>query len=232
MSSDLNFMDRIEGQRSAVDQVANRIRDAILSGRLAPGVHLKEKQLAEQLGVSRIPIREALSRLEAEGFVARAPYRGTMVAKLTTEQVTESFMLRALTEGFASELATPRLSQGDLANLRRIVAQLNECIKAARHDELPILRREFHSAIYNRCGSAKLISWIDGLYYQFPRNLRRSFRFAETVGECSRIIDAFEARDSKLAGELMSEHILKGSQVTAEFYANIIPEADGSQTKL
>lgn len=226
MANDLESIERIEGPRSTTDQVAHRIRSAILSGQLAPGARLKENGLSEQLGVSRIPIREALSRLEAEGLVKRAPYRGAIVVRLTAEQVTESFMLRALMEGFAAKLATTRLSKDDVARLRQLVARIGECGDAAIHDELPRLHREFHSTIYSQCGSAKLISWIVELYNQFPKNLSHTLRLKEPVDEYTGIVDAIETGDAELAGRLMSEHILNGSRVTTEYYAKMLPEAD------
>lgn len=216
---------RVEGPKSVVDQVADRLREAITSGQIPPGSKLPETRLAQQMGVSRIPIREALARLEAEGLIKRIPYRGTVVVELTVDQVVESFMLRALLEGFATKVATPRLSQYDLAKLRKLVIQLGECADPAHHEQLTALHREFHSTIYMNSGYAKLISWIEELYYQFPKNLKRIFRFKEPVEECARIVDALEARDAELAGKLMSDHLLMGNEVAVRNYTNMLSGA-------
>lgn len=232
MSDAIESIRPLESRKSVVDQVADQLREGIVSGRLQPGSKLPETRLALQLGVSRIPIREALSRLEAEGLIKRVPYRGTVVVKLTIDQVVESFMLRSLLEGFAARLATPRLGKDDLAKLRTLIAQIAECVDPARYDELPGLHRELHSTIYSRCGSGKLISWIEDLYYQFPKNLRRTFRFAEPVEEYARIVDALEAMDAELVGSLMSQHLLNGSHVTTQDYAKMLSGEENGDVKL
>lgn len=221
----------IEEPRSAANQVADRIREAIVSGALQPGSRLPETQLASQLGVSRIPVREALSRLEAEGLVKRVPYKGPVVVELTVQQVTESFVLRSLLEGFAAEAATPLLSDGDLAALRRLISELERRVEEGRFDELPELHRDFHFTIYSRCGYPKLISWIEELYHQFPKNLRGTFpaRLKEPIAEYSRIVDALEARNGQLAGRLLKEHLLNGMEPTAQHYERLLAHKDGER---
>ncbi len=218
METSIEGIGRLAGPRGASEQVAERIREAIVAGRIAPGSWLREAKLASQLGVSRIPVREALTRLEAEGLVKRVPYRGTMVGRLTLDQVKESYMLRSLLEGFATKLATPHLTADEVARLRHLVARLRECAGTGHPEEADPLHREFHATIYNRCGSEKLIRWINELYNQFPKSLRRTTRFAEPPEECRRIVDALEARDAELAGKLMSEHLDNGGRATLKHY--------------
>ena len=117
MEAGIENIDRLVGPRGTTEQVMGRIRDAIISGRISPGTWLREAKLATRLGVSRIPVREALARLEAEGLVKRVPYRGTRVVRLTVDQVIESFMLRSLLEGFATKLATPHLTPEEVTKL-------------------------------------------------------------------------------------------------------------------
>ena len=81
METGIDSLDQLSGPRGTGEQVATRIREAIISGRIVPGTWLRETQLATRLGVSRIPVREALTYLEAEGLVKRVPYRGTMVPR-------------------------------------------------------------------------------------------------------------------------------------------------------
>lgn len=215
----INLINPLQGPRGAADQVVGRLREAIVSGHLAPGTRLPESRLAAQLGVSRIPVREALSRLEAEGLVKREPYRGTTVAKLSPEQVAESFMLRSLLEGFAAKLATPRLTPERLARLRHLVEQIRSATREGRSTDLPPLHRAFHSTIYLNSGSEKLVSWIEELYMQFPKNLGRTFRFTEPVDEYLEIIRALESGDAELAGKLMSEHIARGGPMAVQYYS-------------
>ncbi len=222
MEPAIHSIDRLAGPRGTAEQVAERIREAIVSGRLAPGTWLPETKLAAQIGVSRIPVREALARLEAEGLVKRLPYRGTMVVRLTADQVVESFMLRSLLEGFATKLATPHLTPEEIARLRSLVAHLKKCARTRSHEEADPLHREFHAIIYRRCGSEKLIRWINELYNQFPKSLRRTARFEEPPEEYRRIVDAIEAKDAALAGKLMSEHLENGGRATVKHYTERI----------
>ena len=230
MEGALDSIDRLAEPRGTTEQIVERIREAIVSGRIVPGTWLREAQLAARLGVSRIPVREALAYLEAEGLVKRVPYRGAMVVRLTVDQVIESFMLRSLLEGFATRLATPHLSPEEINMLRSVITQLEECVRADRQEDLPSLHREFHSTIYKKCGSATLIRWITELYNQFPKSLRRTLRLEEPSDEYRRIVDAIEARDGELAGKLMSEHLENGGQVTTKHYAEILSSKKGEST--
>jgi DNA-binding GntR family transcriptional regulator len=138
------------------------------------------------------------------------------------DQVIESFMLRSLLEGFATKLATQHLTPEEVTKLRGLVAQLEECVRTGSHEDAAPLHREFHSIIYNRCGSAKLIRWINELYNQFPKSMRRITRFKEPPQEYRRIVDAIEAGDAALAGKLISEHLENGGPVAVKRYAEII----------
>lgn len=218
MESAVEGVDPLVGPRGATEQVVERIREAIIAGRIAPGTWLREAKLANQLGVSRIPVREALTRLEAEGLVKRVPYRGTIVERLTLDQVKESYRLRSLLEGFATKLATPHLTPEEIARLRRLVVQLKKCARTRCHEDADPLHREFHAILYNRCGSEKLIRWISELYNQFPKSLRHTARFEEPPEEYRRIVDAIEAKDAELAGKLMSEHLDNGGRATVKHY--------------
>jgi len=224
VATGIDSINNLTGPRGTAEQVAERIREAIVSGSVAPGTRLLEAQLATRLGVSRIPVREALARLEAEGLVERAPYQGARVVQLTVEQVRESFMLRSLLEGFATKLATPHLTPKEIGRLREVIAQLSDFAGAGRREDLPALAREIHFTIYNRCGSAKLMRWISDLYNQFPKSLRLSYRFEEPAEEYRRIVDAIEAGDAESAGRLMSEHIDNGARVIVKHYSEILPD--------
>lgn len=222
MESGIESIDNLAGPRGTTEQVAERIREAIIAGKIAPGVWLRETALATRIGVSRIPVREALARLESEGLVERVPYRGARVVRLTVDQVRESFMLRSLLEGFATKLAAPHLTPEEIGRLRKIVVELEACARAGRHEALYTLHAEFHSIITNRCGSAKLIRWINELCNQFPKNQRRITRLEEPPLEYRRIAEAIEAGDAELAGRLMSEHDENGCRATVEHYTEIL----------
>lgn len=222
MEVGIESIDNLVGRQGTAEQVAGRIREAIISGKIAPGAWLREAALAARIGVSRIPVRDALARLESEGLVERVPYRGARVVRLTVEQVIESFMLRSLLEGFATKLAAPRLSPDEIVRLREIIVELEECARTENREALHPLHGEFHSIINNRCGSAKLLRWLNELYNQFPKNLRLTTRFEEPPREYRRIVEAIEAGDAELAGRLMSEHDENGCKATVSHYREIL----------
>jgi DNA-binding GntR family transcriptional regulator len=222
MDASIDGIDNLVGPRGATEQVAGLIRKAMISGRIAPGTWLREAQLATHIGVSRIPVREALARLEAEGMVERVPYRGARVVRLTLDQVTESFMLRSLLEGAAAKLATSHVVPEEITKLRDLITHLEEYARVGKNDELPPLHREIHSLIYNRCGSVKLIRWLNELYNQFPRSLRLSHRFDTQPQEYRSIVKAIEAGDAELAGRLMSVHIETGGKAIIQRYAEML----------
>jgi DNA-binding GntR family transcriptional regulator len=218
MKAGVESIDPLVRPRGTTEQVTERIREAIVSGRVAPGTWLRESNLANQLHVSRIPVREALARLEAEHLVKRVPFRGTRVEHLSLDQVKESYMLRSLLEGFAAKLATPHLTVAEIARLEDLVVQLKRCGQTGSHEEADRLHREFHTIINNRCGSERLLHWIQELYNQFPKSLHRVIRFEEPPEEYRRIVEAIAARDAELAGKLMSEHLENAAPAALKHY--------------
>ncbi len=222
MAAGIESIDNLAGRQGTVEQVASRIREAIISEKIPPGAWLREVALAARIGVSRIPVRDALARLEAEGLVERVPYRGARVVRLTVEQVVESFMLRSLLEGFAAKLATPNLSPTEIGRLKQIIAEMKKCARTGNREALHPLHGEFHSIINSRCGSAKLLRWLGELYNQFPKNLRLITRFEEPPREYQRIVEAIDAGDAELAGRLMSEHDEKGCEAAVSHYREVL----------
>lgn len=222
MTNGIDQINPIQTSAGTAAQVAARLRDAIASGQLQPGTRLREPALAVQLMVSRTPVREALARLEAEGLVKRVPYRGAIVAELTSEQVAEAYMLRGLLEGFATRLATPKLSKQDHLKLRALIREIEESAKRGRSAELDALHREFHFTIYSQCASSKLVGWISELYSQFPKSLKRTARLQEPVAEYYRILEALESGDADLAGEEMTRHIKNGTPANAEYFGHAL----------
>lgn len=228
MTSGLTTIQPLEGPRSATGQVVRQLREAIISGRIAPGTRLPEAGVAARLGVSRIPVREALARLESEGLVRRIPYRGTIVVELTPEQLAESFMLRSVLEGLATKLATPRLSAKDVSRLNDLLAQLEAGVREGWHQELAPLHWELHSTIYRRCGSERLTSWINELYNQVPKNPNLVSRSQQAIDEYKRIIRAIQSGDGELAGRLMSEHLDNGSRAITKRFEEILAQEEVS----
>ena len=197
--------------RSMAEQIATTLRRAIADGKLNPGTHLPEVQIAREMGTSRAPLREALIQLEREGLVVRQPNRGTFVADLTEELVREVASLRGVLEGFAASLAVKRLTREDFERLEAI---LKEMLAAARHRDFPRMSEwdyQFHEYIMRASGHRLLHdTWagMDGKIrvYLSATNLMYADMKAVVQGHLP-ILEALRRRDPQRAGRVMGEHM-------------------------
>jgi len=151
------------------DVVFNTLRDAILKGDFAPGERLMEKQLAERLGVSRTPIREAIRKLELEGLVMMMPRKGAEVASVTGKDISDVLEVRATLEALAVKLACKKMSEQDFEEL----VFVNEAFKKAalEKDVKTLIEKdiEFHDIIFHCSNNEKLIQIINNLREQIYR---------------------------------------------------------------
>ncbi len=196
--------------RTMQEIVYEKIRDAILSGQYSPGQRLVAEELARELGVSRMPVREALHRLESAGLVDSAPHRGTVVSELSEEEIIEIYHIRAVLEGLASRLATPRLTPKDHAQLKAI---LDEMTRAELSRDMPCflnLNREFHLLIWKAAHAPRLLELLENLYATSQRYRSISLILPgrlRQVAEEHRQIAAELARGNAVAAErLANEH--------------------------
>ncbi|WP_433381459.1 GntR family transcriptional regulator [Actinoplanes sp. CA-142083] len=152
--------------RPAAEQAAQSLRDEILSGAIASGTRLGEADLASRLSVSRTPIREALSRLAAEGLVELQPNRGARVATWSTEQLREIFELRLRLEPYAVRVAVPHLNEEQLTELDDLAAAMTRAGKPGRAQDLTAiveLNRRFHGMFIDAAGSPPLAGALRGV---------------------------------------------------------------------
>jgi DNA-binding GntR family transcriptional regulator len=162
---------------NASERAYGGIRSLIVNGQLAPGFHLREGELAEQLGVSRTPVREALRRLAAEGLVESRRNRGAVVGTLSGAALEEVAEARASLEGAAAHRAASRISPRDLDRLTRLDEQMWALAEAGDPDSLDSLaqlNREFHDIVANAAASPSLTSLLRSINY-VPL-VRRTFR--------------------------------------------------------
>jgi DNA-binding GntR family transcriptional regulator len=216
----------------AVEQAYRWIHDGITRGDLAAGSHLGEEELADQIGVSRTPIREAIRRLASEGLVEFVPNRGAHVAAWTDRDLAEIFDLRAVLEGFAARLAARNATTSDVDRLRDLADQM-EALAAGRSkdrlDQISALNREFHEAIVEIADNRHLASLVSGLV-QVPLVHRTFRRYTEqelqrSMGHHRELIEAIGRGDVNWAGTAMRSHIYAARTV---LQADAISEsADG-----
>jgi len=207
---------KLDGGIALKDRVYEALKKAITEMDIYASTEppkLDERRLAENLGVSRTPIRETLLRLEQEGLVVIVPRRGAFVARKTKKELLEMIQVWAALEGMAARLATERASDRELARLRGMFATLDEGETAsARIDEYSERNIEFHQQIIRLSHSDLLISMAASLFIHM-RWIR-----AHTIGEVDRaqrsvidhmhIIEALEMRDAEVAGRLVRDHTL------------------------
>lgn len=198
-------------RRPLHEAVADRLRDWITEGRLAPGVHLNERVLCEQLAVSRTPLREAFKVLAAERLIDLHPNRGAAVATLSIDDVRHLFELMAALEGLSGELAAQRRTDDEL---REIKALHFEMLAAHARGDLPVyyrLNRAIHDAI-NRCArNPMLADSYDSVNLRI-QNLRfrsnfKPEKWAAAVAEHQAMIEALVARDAPGLRQLLELHL-------------------------
>ena len=189
------------------------IRAAIIDGRLQPGQPLREVDLANQLGTSRTPIREALLMLEQEGLVEAVRNRGAVVRSYTPEELEDLYTLRAALEGYGARQAATRITDKELAALEESNTRYAALLLA--DERLPELAEEnfaFHSTILEAAGSKRLtaiVRQVTALPLIYRSYLEHSGENRRTALEFHRaILDRLRHRDAAGAGEQMERHVL------------------------
>lgn len=151
------------------DVVFNTLRQAILKGELKPGERLMEIQLADRLGVSRTPIREAIRKLELEGLVIMVPRKGAEVAKITQKDLNDVLEVRCALEELAVELACKKITKEQVEQLEDTLKEFKEVIKGNNLTEVAEMDEKFHMMIFEATGNARLIQILNNLREQMYR---------------------------------------------------------------
>ncbi len=199
-----------EGIALASSRVTDALREAILSGKHRPGSRLRQEDLAEEYGISRIPVREALRQLESEGLVNLVPNSGAWIARLDQMECIEIYKIRERLETLALRESCPNLTDGDIAALDALRVRIEATTDI---DEFLKLDREFHLLSYKAARMPRLVQMISN-YWNSTQQYRRAF--ARTVGlnnlsavhhEHALIVDALMRRDGKQASLILYGHI-------------------------
>ena len=203
------------------DVVFENLREAILEGKLEPGQRLMEVQLAEQLGVSRTPVREAIRKLELEGLVVMLPRKGAYVADVSLKDIIDVLEIRSTLEGLAAYLAADRITEEGVERLKAIAEDFKQSIE--RKDDIETLLKkdvEFHECIFNATNNTKLSQIINTLWEQVHRFRTTYISDFDTsthlVEEHNNILDAIISGDNELAKKYAINHIEKAEQFMIE----------------
>lgn len=216
------------------DWAAEQLRSAISEGRLLPGEWLRQERLARELGVSHMPVREALKQLAAEGLVEYLPYRGMRVVEFTPDDIQDIYAVRAVLEGRAARAAAGQLSAEQIEELRGLVAAMAASLAPEQLVVNRAQNRRFHELLYRASGRTYLIRALEQLWSWFPTMFLDTYAAtAHTpvagrdtdVDEHTAIVNALAARDGALADRLLAEHVmLAGQQLVAVLRDEARPE--------
>ncbi len=198
---------------SKTDIAYEKIKRDILMGEYRPNTIIKQSEIASQLNISIIPVREALNRLASEGFVLHIPYTGIIVSELSKDYLRMVYETRAVLEGFAVQKAVLKISRDEIQELRTILDKMKT---AKENNDIEIyqkLNEDFHFFIYSRSGNNILVDHIKTLWKRFPRNSFSAIplRLEKSYNDHLQIFMAIEKQDSMWCETLIVNHI-KGAE--------------------
>jgi DNA-binding GntR family transcriptional regulator len=201
----------VPGYISKTDLVAALLRELVITGELAPGEQLRQRDLAQRFGVSQTPVREAMRRLESEGLLICDAHRGFTVVPPDDGRVEENFQIRAALESLGAALAARKIDAGGLARLH----ELNDTMRGLADDDQGYaeLNREFHFTVYEYAHSPLLLSLMRLLWASLhggPRVLRSH---AESARQHDEILQALSAGDAGAAAARTYQHIMGAAPV-------------------
>ncbi len=187
--------------------VYEALRKDIIDGRLKPGQKIIMSEVAKEFGLSDIPVREAIRRLESEGYVHFTPHVGAIVSELDGDKIIELYLIRMELESLATRLAVPHVTSKDIDFLIKKNQEMALAIQAQKLEKLGALNKEFHLRIYRAAPYPTLTQLIEDLWEKMERTqCVFSFvpeRAVESVEEHKKIIEALKAKDTKLAEQLV-----------------------------
>lgn len=203
-----------------VDSVTEVLREAILTGQLGPSTWLRETDIADELSVSRTPIREALRRLVAEGLVVKRPGQGTIVAPMSIEDVLAVYLVRESLEGLAARLAAGRSSPRVAAALSALIERMQDPQLANDLPQLVELNLELHRAIRDATGNSYLKRFLTQVEHAVRRLDRTTYelpgRIEESLAEHRGIVEAIIAADPQQAERLAVQHMRRAREIRTQ----------------
>ena len=206
-------------------QVYHLLRDRILRGEIAGGSRLIQGPLSEEIGTSRIPVRDALKRLESDGLVKCDETGRYSVVQFSTEDAEEVYAIRRRLEPFAVELAARAMTSEAMGEIKSLFNELNKAARRRRLEKYIEINTSFHMAIYEASGMVRLVRIIRGLYSGVPSltPIVLEGRIVRSQEEHAEIVDRLAARDGAGAARAMDRHIenalaelQKSKRVTSE----------------
>ncbi len=214
---DVGPLQAFQERKSLGEHVFESLKHSIVMGKIFSGEWLVESHIAETLGISRTPVREAIHKLEREGLIERQPRGGFTVLGLTRNDIEETFGIRSVLEGYAARLAAVKHNKEELEALEKKIEEFQNALDRKRMNLLPAINTEFHDLLYSLSKSSKLISIINGLrdqIYRFRKMNLKEEKFAATSNQDHiQMLQSIRKRNAEGAERLAREHILRGREI-------------------
>lgn len=214
MKLDTNFKER----NSLGQDVFEYLKNAIIDQTIEPGARLVESKMADMLGISRTPLREALHKLALGGWIERLHSGGFQVVTLTQEDVEQTFGIRSVLEGYAARLAAENYQDKDLIPLEKNIREYDKCLESKKNwDKLQALNTQFHDLLYALSKNPKLITMVNQLRAQLPSVHQIILNQEEAVLKSNEdhidLLKAVKDRDGDEVEQLLRAHIIKGKNM-------------------
>ena len=202
---------KLDSYQPLREVVCESLREAIRRGILKPGERIMEIQLAEELGVSRTPVREAIRKLELEGYVVMMPRRGTYVANMSIRDINEIFEIRTSLESLSNGLAAEHITDEELEHLQRLLVIIGGYIKEGNMEKIVETDIEFHDLMYHAARNQRLVGIISNLRDQLTRfrtlAMSHPGRLEATLEEHKAIVEAIANGDRRSASKAAERHM-------------------------
>ncbi len=215
---------KLDSYKPLREIVFESLREAIISGVLKPGERMMEIQLADEMGVSRTPVREAIRKLELEGFVVMIPRKGAYVAGISLKDIADVFEIRAALEGLAAGLAAERITEEELEEMERMMVRKAEIIENNDLESIVEVDTAFHDILFKASRNERLVQILSNLREQIQRFRTTSLavpgRMKEALEEHRKIVEVLSERNVVLAQSLATEHIENAENVMLEALRN------------
>jgi len=214
-------LSRLAERKSLGQHVFENIKQAIISGEIPSGQRLVESRLAETLGISRTPVREAIHKLEREGFLGKRPRGGFVVLGLDSIDIEETFGIRSVLEGYAARLAAIKHEESDLEPLEAHISVFQQHLDKGKLERLPDINTEFHDMLYALSKSPRLIKMINDLKDQIFRYRQMILRDTELAAMSNadhiQMLKHIKQRDAEGVEKLVHEHLMRGQSAVIRF---------------
>jgi len=212
---------KLDSYKPLRELVCDRIREAIITGTFAPGERLMEMQLAEEMGVSRTPVREAIRKLEIDGLVVMIPRRGTYVANISIKDINDVYEIRTALDELAAGLATERIDAAGMDELKARLADTERAIESGDVIRIIDMDTRFHDVLYRAARNERLVNIINNLREQITGirgiSMRYPGRLSETMKEHRQLVACIEAGSVEMAREQARIHLENAENTMMKF---------------